>query len=189
MSKIVTYDRDYVYELISNSYNISGATIVPFTGNYKTIANKISVNKNVFFGDLTINMRSFLLKNANVFNNAFSGDLFSSFQGNPQLYLAGNIYPPTYAGVTTFSNTDLIHYPNLLFDDLKLVTIASWLTKPLEGSLTDPYINAISISQLTPGGMKTYINAFWLGILASNPSFIFMPEFLYFSGYLVNINI
>lgn len=182
MSKIVRYDQLFIEELILNSFNISGARIRAFTGNTANLANKINVNKNLFFGDLTINIRAFLVKNQNFFNVGLPSDIFASLLSVPQLLLASQLNPSGYV------SNDVSHYSNLLFDDIMVPLPVSWLGESVNASLSTMAEVPVSYSNLVPGN-KNYIPGYWAGAIAAFPEFIFKPEFLYFSGYLISIDI
>ena len=183
-------DEDYIRSLVGNSYNISRANVSPFTANFKDLVNKLSPNKNLFFGNFSINLRAYFVKNPAFLNPIFFPDLFSSFRGVPQVLLASS---SSVSGFT--SSTEVINYTAMLFDDLVVQYntfsgYSSWLTAPNIGSVVgQPGFVVQSLSNITPGGNDVYNPNFWLTKVAANTSFIYAPEILYFSGYIVSINI
>lgn len=191
-SRIITQDQIYIQELIQNSYNISKAVIQPFTANYATLARKIFVNKNLFFGSLHINDMTLLRKMPYFFNSFVGSELFTSLGGVPQFELfngsASTVGNPSYQILPTRE------CPGLLFDDLLWVYAGDYYGNPLSGSVAEygsGWSQALSISRLTlnTNSSSSVFSSTFGSQLVSDGNFIYQPECLYFSGYIISINI
>lgn len=190
-SRIITQDQVYIAELIQNSYNISKAVIQPFTANYATLARKIFVNKNLFFGTLTIHDMTMLRKMPYFFNASTGNELFSSLFGVAQFEVfngaASAVTNPTYEVLPSREIN------GLLFDDLLWIYSSLYYTNALSGSVNQPdyWPQAVSISRYTSSTNSSnnlFASTFGAQI-GSDPNFIYAPECLYFSGYLISIHI
>lgn len=185
--------KDFVSDLFNDTYGRTAKNIAAFHGNFSQVACKIKPGTNVFIGQLRICPQLFFEKLPAYVDQPHraESELVTKLFGNFDEYLLSNNNLAVDGALPAiwFPNGFLAEWNNIIFDDLGFIKYAApgfYTRNKMAGEMTEvntPFVSLARFVKDSNGGRTETLAP----QLAADPTYNYAPQYLSFTGYIVNI--
>lgn len=173
--------------------NVSVKSVKAFHGDWYAMGKSINPNKNIYFGTLSFWLSWWnKYKDIGYFDSAFFGppphDLYLTLNNRKEFFLTDAVPNAT-------SQNGACNYFDVLFDDIRILaknigTGSNYgdSQPSAAGANRFPWPTELSIAQVIPGSnFAPGAGSFFTAVTAANPFFVYAPDVLFFSGYVISL--